>query len=109
MREGHMKGTNFVVAGFGVLFLFAARPAVAGPAKNGKAVAYAKVNLNDASVRSFGGKTSAAVGTLNSPGDVNVVFTGKFPKGITIDQVIVQATCEYGGFCVANGQVDAAS
>ena len=102
-----MLGTKITVVISAALLLGSALPAAAGPSKNGKAVAYAKVNLNTPQVLSFGGAkiTAAAATDAGGPGNAYVTFTGKFPTGVTMDQVILQATCESGLYCVANAEV----
>jgi len=102
-----MKATRVVVAISAALLLGTVHPAAAGPSKNGKAVAYAKVDLNTPSVLSFGGPKITAASAMNAggPGSTDVTFTGKFPTGVTPDQVILQATCESGAYCVSNADV----
>src|SRR5215475_4579614 len=105
-----MKQVGAIVGIVAGVLLFQVGSAAAGPAKNGKAVIYAKVDTNDGTVLSFGGaKTTGATGSPIGSNTVDVTFTGKYPMDITPDQVIVQATCEFGNFCVANATVLAAT
>ena len=89
---------------------FAAAPAHAGNiGSSGVALCFARVHLDDANdptIVSFGGKgtKTAAVGMSPGPG-VIVLFAGRFPKNISPDSVIVQATAEGGAAAVANGVV----
>ncbi|HKC49851.1 MAG TPA: hypothetical protein VKF60_03595 [Myxococcota bacterium] len=74
------------------------------------AIGFARVNLGDGAVAAFGGKGTKSVvtGSLGGPGLV-VSFTGKFPKNLAPEQVIVQATAEAAGLSVANAVVSLAS
>jgi hypothetical protein len=75
--------------------------------KSGVAVAYAKANIGTLSLLSFGGKgtTSAAVTGGVISNYVDITFTGKYPKDITADQVILNATAKSYDFGVANTEV----
>jgi hypothetical protein len=75
--------------------------------KSGAAVAYAKVDLLAGSLLSFGGKgtTSAVISDSSVSNWVDVTFTGKYPKDVTEDQVIINATCQSDDYGVANAQV----
>jgi hypothetical protein len=90
----------------------AAVPAHAGPATTGAAIGFARVNLGDGTVAAFGGKgtKSVSTGPTGGPG-LAVSFVGKFPKDLTPDQVIVQATAEAfeGNLAVANAVVSFAT
>ena len=72
--------------------------------KSGVAVAFAKLNIGTASVLTFGGKgtTSAVVSDGDSNSFVDVTFTGKYPKGITTTQVVINASAESSDYGVAN-------
>jgi len=79
--------------------------------KSGVAVAYAKADIGTKSILSFGGKgtTSAAVSGGDSNHYINVTFTGKYPKDINTDQVIVNATAMSKDYGVANAYAAAAN
>jgi hypothetical protein len=79
--------------------------------KSGAAVAYAKASIGAGSLLSFGGKgtTSAFITDADQTGFVEVTFNGKFPKGLTVDQVIPTATADIGNFAVANALVEIAN
>jgi hypothetical protein len=88
----------------------AAGTALAG---GGQAVAFASVdglsNPTSPTIRAFGGSsTKSATVSLNNPGtpgEVVVAFVGKFPKSITVNDVIPIATAESNDFGVANAYV----
>ena len=89
---------------------FAAAPTRAGNiGSNGVALGFARVHLDDANdptVLSFGGKGTKSANVGVSPGaGVIVLFAGRYPKNISPDSVIVQATAEGGTAAVANGVV----
>jgi hypothetical protein len=80
---------------------------IASTSKSGVAIACAKVNIATASVLGFGGKcTTAAVA---SGGDSNaytfVTFTGKYPKDISTNNVIINLTTKANNYGVANGYI----
>ena len=79
--------------------------------KSGAAVAYAKASISTGSILSFGGKgtTSAVVSGTDSNSYVDVTFTGKYPKDITEDQVIINATAQSSDYGVANTVVISAT
>jgi hypothetical protein len=91
----------------------AAAPAQAGPASAGVAVGFARVNLGDGTVSAWGGKGTKAVTTGPSGGTGLIIFfDGKFPKDLTRDAVVVQATAEASEpdqFAVANAIVSTAA
>jgi hypothetical protein len=103
-----------VVATVAILFI-ATKPASAAAnpqSKGGAAVAFAKllVATNSVGVTTFGGKGTVAINELvTTPGSADITFTGKYPKGLTADQVVLILTTEPGEFGVANGQVVSAS
>ena len=79
--------------------------ALAGsPAKSGVASAFAKVNLAAGTLLTFGGKgtTSASVTDSDSVGFAEVTFTGKYPKDLNTDKIVITATCESDNYGVAN-------
>jgi hypothetical protein len=94
-------------------FVFLATAAQAGgPATGGVAIGFARVKLDDGTVSAFGGKGTKSVTTGPSGTGLLVSFTGKFPKNLTSDQVIVQATAEASDgqlLAVANGIVSLAT
>jgi hypothetical protein len=81
--------------------------------KGGAAVAFAKANIAQSLVNGFGGKgtTFAQVSDVNvGQGEIELTFTGKYPKDITADTVIVNVTPEISvASCVANAFVNSAS
>ena len=79
--------------------------------KSGAAIAYARVSIEHGSLLSFGGKgtTFAAIAGADQTGFVEVRFDGKFPKDLTVDQVIPVATADLGNFGVANASVESAN
>ncbi|HXZ85153.1 MAG TPA: hypothetical protein VEI82_06660 [Myxococcota bacterium] len=93
---------------------FGAAPALAGNiGASGVALAFARVHLSDANdptVVSFGGRgtKTATVGVSTGPG-VIVLFAGRYPKTVSPDDVIVQATAEGGATAVANAVVVSAT
>ena len=86
-------------------------PKGSSQSKGGAAVAYAKADIATQKILSFGGKgtTAATVSGGNSNAFINVTFTGKYPKGVTEDQVIINATAQSSDFGVANAVVVSAS
>ena len=79
--------------------------------KSGAAVAFAKVNLYTGSLLAFGGKgtATATLSATDSNGWAEVTFTGKYPKDISADQVIITATCQTYNYGVANAYVSSVS
>ena len=74
--------------------------------KTGVAVAYAKASIGAGSVLSFGGKgTTSAVAGGGNIGFTYVTFTGKYPSGLTANQVILNATAQSWDYGVANAEV----
>jgi hypothetical protein len=75
--------------------------------KSGMAVAYAKANIGTGTILSFGGKgtTAAEVTAANLSQDIWITFTGKYPKDITTNQVILNATAQAHDYGVANARV----
>lgn len=102
---GLMVVAAVVVWGAGAAKVAAAKPS--SQSKSGIAVAYAKVDIADEVLLSFGGKgTTAAEVTFGDSNSFAIVqLTGKYPKDITSDQVIVSATAEFDCFCVATAGV----
>jgi hypothetical protein len=86
-------------------------PKPSSASKSGAAVAYAKADILTQTVLSFGGKgtTAAAVSGGQSNSFIDVKFTGKYPKDVTVDQVIINATAQSSDFGVANATVVSAS
>jgi hypothetical protein len=86
-------------------------PKPSSASKSGAAVAYAKADIASQTILSFGGKgtLAAAVSGGSSNAFIDVKFTGKYPKDITVDQVIVNATAQSSDFGVANAIVQSAS
>ena len=89
-----------------VVAMFAPSPlAIAGsPSKSGAAVAFAKVNLGTGNLVTFGGKgtKSASITDTDIGSYAEVTFTGKYPKDVTTDQIVINATCESDNYGVAN-------
>jgi ABC-type proline/glycine betaine transport system substrate-binding protein len=87
------------------------RAVAADSAKSGAAVAFAKVDLSDGTLKTFGGKgtKSASITDNNSPYSVEVTFVGKYSKTITADKVVINATCESDDYGVANAYVSSVS
>lgn len=79
--------------------------------KSGVAVAYAKASIGTGSLLSFGGKgtTIAFITEADQTGSLQVTFNGKYPKDLTLDQVIPCATTDNGNFAVANASIDIAN
>ncbi|MFI5314975.1 MAG: hypothetical protein ACHQ6T_04695 [Myxococcota bacterium] len=94
-------------------FAAVAVPAQAGsPGSGGVAVGFARVSLADGTVAAFGGRGTKTVTTGPNTTGVIVFFSGKFPKNLASDQVVVQATAEAGDggeFAVANALVVSAT
>lgn len=112
MRSHSLRILSLVVVS---CFAVLAVPARAGnPASSGVAVAFARVRLSDGVVTAFGGKGTKSVETGPIIGGVGIAvfFTGRYPKSLTRDQVVVQATAEAdeaGEFAAANAIVAGAS
>ncbi len=87
------------------------RAVAADSSRSGAAVAFAKVDLSDGSLKTFGGKgtKSASVTSTNSPNSVEVTFVGNYSKTITADKVVINATCESDDYGVANAYVSGVS
>jgi hypothetical protein len=102
-----------VITTFAVLTaVMPTRSAWAGsPAKSGVASAFAKVNIGAGGLLTFGGKgtTAAAVSSTDSNSYAEVTFTGKYPKDITSDKIVITATCESDNYGVANAYVSSVS
>ncbi|HUI05957.1 MAG TPA: hypothetical protein VL486_03015 [Verrucomicrobiae bacterium] len=79
--------------------------------KSGVAVAYAKAYIGGPTLLSYGGKgtTSAAITDSDTNSFVNITFTGKYPKDLTLDEVIVNTPCQSLDYGVANGNVVSAT
>lgn len=87
-----------------------AAPVQAGPSTSGMSVAFARIELSDSArtVTAFGGKGTKSVETGMAGNGVLISFKGKYPKNLTTDMVMVQATAETGEgaeFAVANAVV----
>jgi hypothetical protein len=86
------------------------RAVAADSAQSGAAVAFAKVNLTDGTLRTFGGKgTKTATIDYSDNGCAKVRFDGKYSKNITEDKVVINATCESANYGVANAYVVSAT
>jgi hypothetical protein len=116
MLEGIMRSHSLRLLSLLVVssFVVLAAPAQAGStATSGVAIGFARIKLGDMSVSAFGGKGTKSVTTGLSGGTgVAVSFSGKFPKNLIPDQVIVQATAEAAEpdlLAVANAVVSLAS
>jgi hypothetical protein len=85
----------------------ASAPKPSHQSKSGVAVAYAKADILNQVVLSFGGKGTTAAEATSGDGlnFIEVTFTGKYPKDITADQVIINATAQTSFFPVANAIV----
>lgn len=111
----HSRGRGFRLLCVAVLFgsAVAAAPAHAGgPSSAGVAIGFARVRLSDGVVSAFGGKGTKNADTGPTGTGVIVFFDGRYPKNLTRDQVIVQATAEAdeaGQHAVANAIVASAS
>jgi hypothetical protein len=91
-----------------------AAPVQAGPSTSGMSVAFARVELSDSdrTVTAFGGKGTKSVETGVAGNGVLISFRGKYPKNLTTDMVLVQATAEASDgaeFTVANAIVSIVS
>jgi len=78
------------------------------PALSGVAVAFAKVDILNGNVLTFGGKGTAQsfIDSTDSNAAANVVFNGKYPKGLSGDQLVVIASCQNSpNFGVAGADV----
>ena len=90
-----------IVATVAILFI-ATKPASAAAipqSKGGAAAAFAKllVAADSVGVTTFGGKgTVSIIELVTTPGSATVTFTGKYPKGLTADQVVLNVTTEPG-------------
>ena len=106
-----MKKTRALVIAAVAILSAAAQPALAtDPSKSGVSVAFARVSTNDGTLKAFGGKgTTSAMGTTGEAGGALVTFTGKYPKTIDANKVVVQATCLSGNYEAANAVVNSAS
>ena len=99
-----------IVASVAILFI-ATKPASGAAipqSKGGAAVAFAKllVATNSVGVTTFGGKGTVAINELvTTPGSAEITFTGKYPKGLTADQLVLNVTTEPGDFGVGSAQV----
>jgi hypothetical protein len=77
------------------LLAIVAMPVQAGNlAAAGVALGFARVNLGDGTVSAYGGKGTQSVTTGPGGGGIIVYFDGKYPKNITRELVIAQATAE---------------
>jgi hypothetical protein len=80
--------------------------AIAGPDRTGQSIAFARIDGPTGAVTAVGGAgTKSAVGVRNSAGDYTITFTGHYPKTLTADKVVVNATAESASFGVANAIV----
>ena len=108
MRSHSLRLLSLLVASSLVVLAVPARAGTS--ASSGVAIGFARVNLGDGAVAAFGGKGTRSGVTGASGGSGLVVsFTGRFPKNLAPEQVIVQATAEAGGLSVANAVVSLAS
>lgn len=88
----------------------APRAIAADSAKSGAAVAFAKVNLSDGTLKTFGGKgTKTATIDYSDTGYAEVRFDGNYSKNITPEKVVINATCESDNYGVANAYVVSAT
>jgi hypothetical protein len=84
--------------------------AMAGPDRSGQSIAFARIDGASGNVTATGGVgTKSAAGVRNSAGDYTITFTGHYPKTITVDQVVVNASAESLQFGVANAVVQSVS
>jgi hypothetical protein len=84
--------------------------AMAGPDRTGQSIAFARIDGATGDVTAVGGVgTKSAVGVRNSTGDYVITFTGRYPKTISAEKVVVQATAESFNFGVANAVVQSVS
>jgi hypothetical protein len=109
-----MRSQSLRLLGWSVAFcLLAALPARAlGPSTSGVAIGFARVNLADGTVSAFGGHGTSAVTTGPTSSGLIVFFDGKYPKNISREWVVAQATAEgddAGEFAVANAIVASAT
>ncbi len=84
----------------------------AGNASSGASVGFARVSIKERRIDSFGGKGTKSVTAGPTASGVLVIFNGKYPKSISREHVIVQATAEGpngAAFSVANAVVSGAS
>jgi hypothetical protein len=81
---------------------------VAGAAKKGAAVGYARIDVSGAVV-AFGGKGTTNVASIaDGFGTQTVTFTGKYPDDLTADKVIVTTTAQALNYGVSNAFVNIA-
>jgi hypothetical protein len=76
------------------LAILAAPAHAGGPSSAGVALGFARVKLADGSVTAFGGRGTRSVTTGPTSNSLIVYFNGRYPKNITRDLVIAQATAE---------------
>jgi len=89
--RSHLRSLCLVFA----FLVIAAVPAHAGgPSSAGVAVGFARVNLDDGTVTSFGGKGTKEVTTGPTSTGVILFFVGKYPKDLTRELVVAHATAE---------------
>jgi len=110
MRSRKLRSLCLVVAS---MLAIVAVPAHAGnPATAGVALGFARVRLADGVVSAFGGKGTSAVTTGPTSNGLILSFEGRYPKTLTRDLVIAQATAEGDGdnpFALANAIVASAN
>jgi hypothetical protein len=94
------------------LFAVLAVPARAGNLSTaGVAIGFARVNLGDGSVAAYGGRGTQDVTTGPTSTGLILYFNGRYPKALTRDLVIAQATAEGDSdhpFALANAIVSIA-
>jgi hypothetical protein len=90
-----MRSLRSFCLAVGFVLATVAVPAHAGnSATAGVALGFARVSLADGSVTAFGGKGTQDVTTGPTSTGLIVYFNGRYPKNITRDLVIAQATAE---------------
>ena len=106
-----MKDMKAFAVAAGVILAAMVQPAVAGPAKTGKSVAFASVDTGTGMLATFGGKgtTSATSSAGLGPGCALVNFVGRYPRTITPNQIVLEATAQTGDFGVASAQAGTVS
>jgi hypothetical protein len=113
--EGFMRSHSLRTLGLFVVccLVLTAPPAHAtGMASAGVALGFARVKLDDGTVSAFGGKGTIQVTTGPTGTGLIVFFNGKYPKNISRELVVAQATAEgddAGQFAVANAIVASAT
>jgi hypothetical protein len=77
---------------------------VAGLAKKGAAVAYAKVSA-DGFVEAAGGKGTTSASSVAGDGTQTITFLGKYPDDLTANNVIPTSTAQAANYGVTNVNV----